>query len=84
MDNASLRSFQGGKGTYMADALKRCPLFPTDTKELGGLRRQEVFLSVKRYLGMVRFLVLVTLFILFLGFQLTVCLFQLAGHPGHL
>ena len=60
MDNASLRDFRGGEGTYMADALERSLQLPTDMAELGNLKRQEVFLSIKRYLGMVRFLVHVT------------------------
>ena len=38
----------------MANALKRSLLLPADMAELGGLRRQEVFLNIKRYLGMVR------------------------------
>ena len=60
MDNTSLRDFRGGEGTYVADALERSLLLPTYMVELGNLRRQEVFLSIKRYLGMVRFLVHVT------------------------
>ena len=40
----------------MADALERSLLLPADMAELGNLRRQEVFLSIKRYLGMVRLL----------------------------
>ena len=60
MDNASLRDFRGGEGAYVADALERSLLLPADMAELGNLRRQEVFLSIKRYLGMVRFLTLVT------------------------
>ena len=47
----------------MADALERSLLLPTDMAELGNLRRQEVFLSIKRYLRMVRLLTLVTLLI---------------------
>ena len=38
----------------MADALERSLLLPANMAELGGLRRQEVFLNIKRYLGMVR------------------------------
>ena len=38
----------------MADALERYLLLPTNMAKLGGLRRQKVFLSIKRYLGMVR------------------------------
>ena len=60
MDNASFRGFRGGEGTYVADALERPLLLPADMAELGNLRRQEVFLSIKRYLGMVRFLTLMT------------------------
>ena len=60
MDDASLRDFQGGEGSYVADALERTLLLPADMDELKGLRRQEVFLNIKRYLGMVRFLTLVT------------------------
>ena len=63
MDNASLRDFRGGEVTYVANALERALLLPTDMGELGNLRRQEIFLSIKRYLGIVRFLTLVTLLI---------------------
>ena len=38
----------------MADALERSLLLPANMAELGSLRRQEVFLNIKRYLGMVR------------------------------
>ena len=68
MDNASLRDFQGSEGIYVADALERSLLLPTDMVELGNLRRQEVFLSIKRYLGMVRLPKLVALLILVLWF----------------
>ena len=61
MKNASLRDFRDGKGAYMADALERILLLPTDMEELKNTRRQEVFLSMKRYLAMVRFLILVIL-----------------------
>ena len=60
MDNASLRDFQKGKGTYVVDALEWSLLFPADMAKLGNLRRQEVFLNMKRYLGIVRLLALVT------------------------
>ena len=55
MDNVSIRDFQGGIGSHMADALERTLLLPSDMAELRSFRRQEVFLSLKRYLGMVRF-----------------------------
>ena len=60
IDNVSLRDFRGGEGTYVANALERSLLLPTDMAELGNLKRQEVFLIIKRYLGMVRLLTLVT------------------------
>ena len=59
MDNTSLRDYREGEGTFVANALERSLLIPPDMAELGGLRRQEVFLSIKRYLGMVRLLTLV-------------------------
>ena len=68
MDNASLRDFRGGEGAYVADALERSLLLPADMAELGGLRRQEVFLSIKRCLGMVRLPTLVAPLILVLWF----------------
>ena len=66
MDNASLRDFRGGEGAYVVDALERSLLLPANMAELGGLRRQEVFLSIKKYLGMVRLPTLVVLMILVL------------------
>ena len=60
MDNSSLRDFQKGENTYVADALERFLLLPADMAKLRNLRRQEVFLSMKRYLGMVRLLTFVT------------------------
>ena len=59
-DNASLRDFQKGEGTYVADVLERSLLLSADMVELRNLRRQEVFLSMKRYLGMERLLTFVT------------------------
>ena len=70
MDNASLRDFRGGEGAYVADALERSLLLPADMAELRGLRRQEVFLSIKRYLGMVRLPTLVASLILVLWFPI--------------
>ena len=60
MDNTSLRDFRDDKGTYMADALERSLLLPTDMAELGNLKRLDIFLSIKRYLGMVKLLTLMT------------------------
>ena len=60
MDDTSLRDFQKGEGIYMADALERSSLLPANMVELRNLRRQEVFLSMKRYLGMIRLLTFMT------------------------
>ena len=83
MDNASLRDFRGGEGAYVADALERPLLLPTDMAELGNLRRQEVFLSIKRYMGMVRLLTLVALLILVLWFP-THCVLVSIGRLSRL
>ncbi|XP_065631120.1 uncharacterized protein LOC136068208 [Quercus suber] len=50
-DDFSLRDFREGEGAYVADALERCLLLPADMAELGTMRSREVFLSLKRYLG---------------------------------
>ena len=55
MDNTSFRDFNKSKGTYVADALERSLLLLDNMADIKNLRRQELFLSMKRYLGMVRF-----------------------------
>nr|XP_023899800.1 isoflavone 3'-hydroxylase-like [Quercus suber] len=52
-DDASLRDFNEGEGAHVADALERCLLLPADMAELNSMRSKQVFLSLKRYLGMV-------------------------------
>nr|XP_023898033.1 uncharacterized protein LOC112009911 [Quercus suber] len=52
MDNASLRDFREGEGTFVANVLERTLLLPTNMAELENLRRQEVSFNLKRYLGM--------------------------------
>ena len=64
MDNTSLRDFNKGEGTYVTDALERSLLLPVDMADLKNLRRQELFLSMKRYLGMVRILALAAFLVL--------------------
>ena len=51
-----MRDLGDGEGGYVANALGRTMLLPTDMDGLRKMRMQEVFLSTKRYLGMVRFL----------------------------
>ena len=79
-----MRDFGDGDGGYMADALGRTMLIPTDMEELKNMRIQEIFLSAKRYLGMVRLLKPKALSILAPRFSFTIYLSQLAGYPGHL
>ena len=56
LETASMRVPRDGEGGYVADALGRTMLLPTDMDSLRKMRMQEVFLSTKRYLGMVRLL----------------------------
>ena len=84
MEDAFMRSFGDGEGAYVIDALERTLLLPTDMNELKSMRMQEVFLSMKRYLGMVRLLIPMTPSTFAPRFPFVMCLFQLAGHPGHL
>ena len=51
--DASIRNFQEGKGGDVADAVEQALLLPGDMAELRGMRRHEVFLSLKRYISMV-------------------------------
>ena len=60
MENASLKDFRSGEVAYVADALEMTLLLPTDMDELQNMRRQEVFLIMKRYLDIVRLIILVT------------------------
>ena len=84
LENVSMRNLGDGDGGYMVDALGRTMLLPTDVEELKNMRMQEVFLSSKRYLGMVRLLRPKTLSILALRFSFTMYLSHLSGYPGHL
>ena len=80
MDNTSLRDFNKGEGTYVADAVERSLLLPVDMADLKNLRRQELFLSMKRYLGMVRFLALVAFLVLVFVFPIYILLIS-NGRP---
>ena len=53
MDDALIKDFNGGIGCHVASALEQTLLLPRDMVELRGLRKNEVFLNTKRYLGMV-------------------------------
>ena len=84
LENPSMRNLGDGDGDYVADALGRTMLLPTNVEELKNMRMQEVFLSAKRYLGMVRLLKPKTLSILAPRFSFTMYLSHLTGYPGHL
>ena len=72
-NNASIRDYNGGIGCHVALVLEETLLLPRDMVELRGLRRNEVFLQTKRFLGMVR-ICLFTTFPFFL-FDTTLILF---------
>ena len=52
-DDASLRDFNGAIGCRVASTLEGALLLPNDMAELRNIRRDKVFLNLKRYLGMV-------------------------------
>ena len=70
MDNASFRDFNKGEGTYVADVVERSLLLPIDIEDLKNLRSKELFLSMKRYLDMVRSLVLTAFLVLVSWFSI--------------
>ena len=72
-DDASIRDYNGGIGCHIISVLEETLLLPRDMVELRGLRRNEVFLQTKRFLGMVR-IYLFTAFPFFL-FDTTLILF---------
>ena len=84
LETASIRDLRDGEGGYVADALGRTMLLPTDVDELKKMRTQEVFLSTKRYLGMVRLLKPETLLTFAPGLLLTMYLPHLTGSSGHI
>ena len=84
LETASMRDLRDGEGSYVADALERTMLLPTNVDGLKKMRMQEVFLSTKRYLGMVRLLKPKTLLTLTPGLSFTMYLSPLIGSSGHL
>ena len=52
-EDASLRDFNGGIACHIASAVEEALLLPKDMSELWNIRKNEVFLICKRYLGMV-------------------------------
>ena len=77
-DDASIRDYNGGIGCHVASVLEEILLLPKDMVDLRGLRRNEVFLQTKRFLGMICiFPLTVSLFVffLFLLFDITLMCF---------
>ena len=52
-EDASLRDFNRGIGCHVALAVEKTLLLPKDMSELWNIRKNDVFLNCKRYLGMV-------------------------------
>ena len=84
LETASMRDLGDGEGGYVADTLGRTMLLPNDVDELKKMRMHEVFLSTKRYLGMVRLLKPKTLLTLAPSLSFTMYLPHLTGSPGHI
>ena len=53
-DYAFIRDFNGGIGCHVALAIEEALLLPKDMAELKNMRKNELVLDNKRYLGMVR------------------------------
>ena len=53
-DDASIRDFNGGIGCHVASAIEEALLLPRDMAEIKNVRKNELILNNKRYLGMVR------------------------------
>ena len=53
-EDASIRDFNGGIGCHVASAIEEALLLPKDMAEIKNVRKNELILDNKRYLGMVR------------------------------
>ena len=67
-DDASIRDYNGGIGYHIASILEETLLLPKDMVELRGLRKNEVFLQAKWFLGMVCIYPLKDIYLLLLLF----------------
>ena len=74
-DDASIRDYNGGIGCHVASMLEETLLLPKDMVELRRLRRNEVFLQTKRFLGMVRIYFFTVFFSSFFLFDTTLFFF---------
>ena len=64
-DDASIKNYNRGIGCQVASVLEETLLLPKDMVELRGLRRNEVFLQAKRFLGMVCIITFLSIFFFF-------------------
>ena len=53
-EDASIRNFNGGIGCHIASAIEEALLLPKDMVKIKDMRKNELILDNKRYLGMVR------------------------------
>ena len=67
-DDASIRDYNGGIVCHVAFVLEETLLLPKDMVELRGLRKNEVFLQAKWFLGMVCICLLKDIYFLLLSF----------------
>ena len=74
-DDASIRDYNGGIGCHVASVLEETLLLPRDMVELRGLRKNEVFLQAKRFLGMVCICLLKYIYLLLLSFIIIIIIF---------
>ena len=74
-DDASVRDYNGGIGCHVASVLEETFLLPKDMVELRGLRKNEVFLQAKRFLGMVCICLLKYIYLLLLSFIIIIIIF---------
>ena len=51
--DSSIRDFQKGKASYVANALEQPLLLPQDIADLRSLKKHKVFLTLKRDLAMI-------------------------------
>ena len=79
-DDASIRDYNWGIGCHVASVLEETLILPKDMVELRGLRRNEIFLQTKRFLGMVSIYLFTVFFFLF---DRTLIFFFLKGCSKH-
>ena len=53
-DDAFIRDFNSGVGCHITSAIEEALLLPRDMTEIKNVRKNELILNNKRYLGMVR------------------------------